>query len=406
LTESHDIVIVGAGQAGLCLSHELTLVHKEHIILERGRVGQSWRSRWDSFCLVLPNWTIRLPGRPYDGPEPGAFMPRDALVRYLEGYAESFQAPVREGTNVSSLQAGPDGGFLLKTSTGDILAREVVLASGAYQKPHRPAGVEDLSKLMPVLDAESYTNPKALPTGKVLVVGSGQSGCQIAEDLSLTGREVYLSCGRAPWLPRRVAGREVIEWLVDSGFFDKGLETLPSPRSRLNANIQLSGRDGGHDLNFRTLQAMGVRLVGHFIGVQDGQARFAQDLAESVAYGDASFADLCQVIRKSAAARGIPAPDVPVSPPFSASAPDAVNLDEFGAAIITSGFRPDYGSWVRFPQAFDEMGFPIQRDGSSTVAPGLHFMGVNFMRMRASSLLLGVGEDAKVLASALVAKRA
>ncbi len=405
MTESHDIVIVGAGQAGLCLSHELTSLHREHIILERGRVGQSWRIRWDSFCLVLPNWTLRLPGRPYDGPEPDGYMPRDDLVRYLEEYAQSFQAPVREGINVNSLQSGPDGGFFLKTSAGDLHAREVVLASGAYQKPHRPPGVEDLSKLMPVLDAESYTNPKALPTGRVLVVGSGQSGCQIAEDLSLAGREVYLSCGRAPWLPRRVGGREVIEWLVDAGFFDKGLEALPGPRSRLNANIQLSGRDGGHDLNFRTLQLMGVKLVGHFLGVQDGQARFASDLAESVAFGDKIFADLCQVIKKNAAAIGIPAPEMPAPPPFSANAPDAVNLDEFGAAIITSGFRPDYGSWVRFPEAFDEMGFPIQQDGSSTVVPGLHFIGVHFMRNRASSLLLGVGEDAKVLANALVAKR-
>ena len=403
--ESHDIVIVGAGQAGLCLSHELTMVHKEHVIFERGRVGQSWRTRWDSFCLVLPNWTLRLPGRPYNGPDPGAFMLRDDLVRYLEAYAESFQAPVREGANVSSLQRGPDGDFLLKTSAGDFLARDVVLASGAYQKPHRPAGVEDLSKLMPVLDAESYTNPKALPAGRVLVIGSGQSGCQIAEDLSLAGREVYLSCGRAPWLPRRVGGREVIEWLVDAGFFDKGLETLPGPKSRLNANIQLSGRDGGHDLNFRTLQLMGVKLLGHFLGVHDGRARFASDLAESVAYGDASFADLCKVITKSAAARGIPPPEMPTPPSFSANAPDEVNLDNFAATIVTSGFRPDYESWVRFPEAFDEMGFPIQHDGSSTVVPGLHFMGVHFQRKRASSLLLGVGEDAKVLANALAAKR-
>src|SRR5712692_10062202 len=273
LTESHEVVIVGAGQAGLCLSHELTSVHIDHIFLERGKVGQSWRIRWDSFCLVLPNWTLRLPGRPYDGPEPNAFMPRDDLVHYLEAYAQSFQAPIREGINVNSLQSGPDGGFLLITSAGDLRAREVVLASGAYQKPHRPPGVEDLSKLMPVLDAESYTNPKALPAGRVLVVGSGQSGCQIAEDLSLTGRDVYLSCGKAPWLPRRVGGREIVEWLVDAGFFDKGMETLPGPRSRLNANIQLSGRDGGHDLNFRTLQSMGVKLVGHFLGVHDGQAR-------------------------------------------------------------------------------------------------------------------------------------
>ncbi len=397
------MVIVGAGQAGLSLSHELTRARREHLVLERGKLGQSWRSRWDSFCLVLPNWTIRLPSQSYDGPEPNGFMPRDDIVRYLVAYAESFHAPVREGTNVNSLQVGPGGGFLLDTSAGDISAREVVVASGAYQKPHRPAGVEHLSKLMLVLDAESYTNPKAIPSGKVLVVGSGQSGCQIAEDLSLIGREVYLSCGRAPWLPRRIGDRDVIEWLVDTHFFEMMLGDLPSPMARLSANPQVSGRDGGRDLNCRTLQSMGVNLVGHFLGVEDGRARFAPDLAESVAFGDARYEDFREAVRKSAAARAVSAPEMPTPRPFSANPPETVKLDDFAAAIITSGFRPDYASWIRFPETFDDMGFPIQHDGSSMIVPGLHFMGVHFQRNRSSSLLLGVGEDAEVLANRMVA---
>ncbi len=381
------------------MSHELTGARREHVILERRKVGQSWRGRWDSFCLVLPNWTIQLSGQPYDGPEPDGFMRRDDFVRHLSSYAESFQAPVREGVNVNSLQAGRDGGFLLSTSAGDITAREVVVASGGFQKPHRPAGVEQLPKSMLVLDVEGYTNPHALPSGKVLVVGCGQSGCQIAEELASAGRDVFLSCGRAPWVPRRIGDRDAIAWVVGTPFMNMTLADLPSPRARLSAMPQISGRDGGHDLNYRTLQAMGVNLVGHFVSVEDGRARFAPDLAESVAFGDARYNDIREVIKKSAAAQGLPAPEMPTPPPFSADAPERVELSDFGAAIITSGFRPDYESWIRFHEAFDDMGFPIQHDGSSTVVPGLHFMGVHFQRKRASAGLFGVGEDAQVLAN-------
>jgi putative flavoprotein involved in K+ transport len=398
LTESHDVVIVGAGQAGLCLSYELIRARREHVILERGKVGQSWRGRWDSFCLVLPNWTVRLSGQPYSGPEPNGFMRRDDFVRYLSSYAESH-APVREGVNVNSLKAGPDGGFLLSTSAGDITAREVVVASGGYQKPHRPAGVEQLPKSMLVLDVEGYTNPQALPSGKVLVVGSGQSGCQIAEDLHLAGRDVFLSCGRAPWLPRRIGDRDAMAWIAATPFMNMTLADFPSPRARLGGNVQLSGLDGGHDLNYRTLQAMGVKLVGHLMSVEYGRAHFAPDLAESVAFGDARYHDACEAVRKSAAAQGIPAPELPAPPPFSDNPPESVQLDDFGAAIIASGFRPDYESWIRFHGTFGDMGFPIQQEGSSTVVPGLHFMGVHFQRKRKSATLLGVAEDAQVLAN-------
>ena len=398
MVEKHDVVIVGAGQAGLCLSYELTRAGREHVVLERGRVGESWRGRWDSFCLVLPNWAIKLSGQPYEGAEPDGFMRRDEFVRYLSAYAESFGAPVVEGVSVNFLQAEVAGGFLLGSSTGDIQAREVVVATGGYQKPHRPAGIDQLPKSMLVLDAETYTNPKAIPSGKVLVMGSGQSGCQIAEELRLAGREVYLSCGRAPWVPRRIGGRDVVYWLVETSFMEMSIADLPSPQARLIGNPQASGGNGGHDLNCRTLQALGVNLVGHFVGVEGGKARFANDLAESVAFGDARYNDLRGLIKKRAEAKGIPVPDMPVPPPFCAHPPETLDLGDFGAAVITSGFRPDYNSWIRFPEAFDPMGFPIQVDGSSTVVPGLHFMGLHFQRNRASAVLLGVGEDAKVLA--------
>ncbi|HKV46314.1 MAG TPA: NAD(P)-binding domain-containing protein [bacterium] len=404
MTETLDIVIIGAGQAGLALSHEFSQAGIDHAVLERGRVGETWRRRWDSFCLVIPNWTVQLPGTAYSGRDPDGFMPRDDIVVYLQDYARSFRAPVREGVNVSALDAGDDGGFLLRTSSGEIRARQVVLASGGYQKSHRPPAAPQLPAALHVIDAEDYTNPQALPPGPVLVVGSGQTGCQLSEELTEAGRETFLACGRAPWIPRRLEGRDTISWIVETPFMEATLADLPSPLARLGANPQASGRRGGHDLHYRTLQTLGVNLLGHFLGVEEGVARFAPDVADSVAFGDARYADICGLIRKSCAARGAESPEMPRPSPFRVSPVERLELGGFGAVIFTSGFRPDYTSWVRCPPAFDDLGFPIQKDGSSTVIRGLHFMGVHFQRKRKSATFLGVAEDAAVLADRIVAQ--
>lgn len=396
-----DVVIVGAGQAGLSLSHELTAAGLDHLVLERGRIGQTWRGRWDSFCLVIPNWTVQLPGGRYNGDDPNGFMPKSEIVSHLVAYAESFRAPVREGVTVTSLEPGDNGAFLLRTSAGEMHAREVVLASGGYQKAHRPPASAQLPPSVHALHAEVYTNPSALPPGNVLVVGSGQTGCQLAEELFEAGRDVFLACGRAPWVPRRLEDRDIVAWLNETPFFDVTLADLPNPKARLLANPQTSGRRGGHELHYRTLQAQGVQLLGHFMGAADGRAYFARDLAESVAFGDARYADVCEAIRKSCAARATRVPEMPPPPRFAPDTPETVDLSGFGTVLFTSGFRPDYTSWVRFPDAFDDMGFPIQQDGSSTVVRGLHFMGVHFQRKRKSATFLGVGEDATVLGAAL-----
>jgi putative flavoprotein involved in K+ transport len=399
-----EVVVIGAGQAGLSLSHELAVAGIDHIVLERGRVGETWRGRWDSFCLVIPNWTVQLPGGRYRGDDPDGFMPRDQIVSHLVAYAESFHAPVRDGVTVTSLERADDGTFLLRTSSGEIRARQVVLASGGYQKPHRPPAAGELPPAVRAIDAENYVKPAALPPGKVLIVGSGQTGCQLAEEIFESGRDVSLACGRAPWIPRRLEGRDTIAWLNETPFFDVKLTDLPSPQARLLANPQMSGRQGGHDLDFRTLQAQGVQLLGRFMAVANGRAHFARDISESVAFGDARYADVCELIRKTCAAASTRPPEMAPPPPFHADTPEALPLAEFGTVIFTSGFRPDYASWVRFPQAFDAGGFPNQQDGSSTVVPGLHFMGVHFQRKRKSATLLGVGEDATVLAPT-IAKR-
>jgi putative flavoprotein involved in K+ transport len=400
----NQVVIVGGGQAGLALSHELTQAGVDHVVLERGRIASSWRGRWDTFCLVTPNWTMSLPGSPYDGDDPQGFVPRDEIVAYLERYAASFQAPVQTGVEVQSLDAHAEGGFLLRTSAGEIRARQVVLASGAYQRPHRPAVASALPSRLLVIDAEDYTNPNALPPGRVLVVGSGQTGCQLAEDLHLAGRDVVLACGRAPWGPRRLAGLDLVDWLSKTTWFDFPLHALPTPLARLSANILLTGRDGGHDLNYRVLQAMGIPLLGRLQNVEGNKARFAPDLADSVAFGDQRWADVCKLLHEQLPAAGFDVPELPMPPPFVADPPSEVDLDTFGTVIFTAGYRPDYARWVHLP-AFDEWGFPLTAEGASTVVAGLYFLGVHFLRTRKSSLLFGVGEDAAVVARSLVGSR-
>jgi putative flavoprotein involved in K+ transport len=396
------VVVIGAGQAGLSVSHELTRAGVEHVVLERGRIGQSWRDRWETFCLVTPNWSVMLPGGHYDGPDPDGYMPRDEIVTFLERYAGGFGAEVREGVDVTSLEPRPGGGFVLGTSEGDRPAGTVILSTGAYQRPYRPPGAAGLSADLLQVDTSDYRSPEALPDGPVLVVGSGQSGCQIAEELHEAGRDVFLSCGRAPWAPRRLSGRDFVYWVLACGFMDDPVATLPSPEARLFANIQNSGHGGGHDLNYRTLQALGVTLLGRFLDADGRRARFAADLADSVAWGDARYADMMGRVRPWAAENGLEfAPPDPE--PFAADPPEELDLTGFGAVLFTGGFRPDYGSWVGCPGAFDGLGFPIHDDGASTAFPGLYFVGVHFLRTRKSSLLMGVADDAAIVAERIAA---
>ena len=394
--ESVAVAIVGAGQAGLATSHELAKAGLEHVVLERGRVGETWRNRWDSFCLVTPNWTIQLPDGYYDGPDPDGFLPRDEIVAYLERYAAD--APIREHVAVHSVESQPDEGFVLRTSAGDIQAKMVVLATGAYQRPHRPASARTLPIELPQIDVDDYRNEQALPPGQVLIIGSGQSGCQIAEELCDAGRDVVLACGRASWTPRRFGDRDFMWWANETGFLDASLDSLPAPEARLFGNILATGHGGGHDLHLRTLQARGVTLTGHFLGATDRKALFAADLNQTVAWGDERYLQFRDLVNKLVAARGLQRPALDDPESFEASAPDSIDLAEIGSVIFASGFRPDYRSWLPWPDAFDAWGFPLTRDGASTVVPGLYFVGVHFLRKRKSSLLIGVGEDAAIVA--------
>ncbi len=400
--EKVEVAIIGAGQAGLATSWHLKQAGVDHVVLEAGRVGETWRSRrWDSFCLVTPNWGIHhLPGAQLDV-DPDGFLPADGIVDWIARWAESFGAPVRERCRVSSLERH-QGQFLLRLNEGERLsAGAVVVASGAYQRAHRPAGAGQLPSFLHQVLAEDYRNPSTLPPGAVLVVGSGQTGCQLADELADAGREVYLACGRCAWTPRRVEGKDFVWWSRVSGFLDR---KVPTAGARLYGNVQSTGHRGGYDLHYRTLHARGVKLLGRYAGAEDSTVFFANDLWASVDFGDARLRDWWKYIEAYCRAEGRPVPDFEWPDPFRVETPTALDLAREGITSVlwTSGYRPEF-SWIKMP-AFDEMGFPIQEDGRSTI-PGLYFMGVPWMRKFKSSILYGVGEDAQLVAEHIIANR-
>jgi putative flavoprotein involved in K+ transport len=390
-----NTIVIGAGQAGLSASHELTQRGMPHIILERGQIGEAWRRRWDNFCLVTPNWATRLPGFPYAGDDPDGFMPRDDVVAHLEAYAQSFGAPVRTNVNITSVSKSDDE-FLIRTDQGDFTSSNLVLSTGAYQKPYLPKGAESLPDGIKKLTLHDYKNPDALPLGDVLIIGSGQSGCQIAEELNSAGRKVTLACGRVAWAPRKSGGKDIFWWVLESGFGDQKFADVP-PEARLVGNVLASGHHGGHDVNLALIQAQGVELVGRFTGADGNIARFADDLVETNAFSNARYGDLRALIKNTANAKGI-AVEFPDPPELNGAARTEINLTGYGSVIFTGGFRPDYRSWLPWPEAFDADGFAMHTEGKSDTVEGLWFVGMHFLRTRKSALLAGVGEDANVVA--------
>lgn len=308
-----SVVIVGGGQAGLSVSRELGELGVEHVVLEASQVASAWRRRWDSFTLVTPNWTLDLPGSPYGGDDPEGHVARDKIVAYLQKYAAQHAGPIREGVRVDSLEPGGPSQLRLETNDGPIDADSVVVCTGAYQKPHRPPLAAAFPSDVLVLDAAGYANPATLPDGKVLVIGSGQTGVQLAEELHRAGRQTFLACGRAPWVPGRLGDKDVVTWLKDTPFFDQPVGALTSPAARLGANVQASGARGGHDLHYRVLQNLGVQLVGRLAGVSGGKVQFADDLAASVAFGDARYNEIRNLLVK---AFGDTLPEMPDPTPF------------------------------------------------------------------------------------------
>jgi putative flavoprotein involved in K+ transport len=399
MPERVDTVVIGAGQAGLATSYHLTAVGLEHVVLERGEVANTWRTeRWDGFYLNTPRWTQALPGGEYSGSDPEGFSSLAETISYFDEYAKAIAAPVRTGVAVKRLTV-TGGGLRLELDDDALDAGNVVVAAGAYQRPTPTALAWAVPADVFQLHTTAYRRPEQLPDGSVLVVGSGQSGCQIADELLEAGRRVYVSVGRCPWVPRRYRGRELVHWLVDTGISDQTVDTLPSPAARLVCNPPVSGNDGGHDCNPLWLEDRGAVLLGRLDGVRGHELVFAADLDDSLAFARGFLDDLLSKCDDYAAEQGL---DLPAAePPRTPRERDAVErLDLRAAGIGTvlwaNGFRPDF-SWIDLPLS-DEQGWPVQHRGVTDV-PGLYFVGLHWLHKRKSSLLFGVGEDAAHIAA-------
>jgi putative flavoprotein involved in K+ transport len=415
MPEQIEAIIIGAGHAGLSTSYYLTRAGVPHFILEAGRVGERWRtSRWDSFTLVTPNWMCCLPGYPYAGDDPDGFMSRKEVVTYLQGYAESFGAPVREGVRVTGVERQPSGSGYIVVTNGEVYETPVVVvATGFFEQPKIPAEAATLAPDILQIHSSEYKNPEMLAPGAVLVVGSGQSGCQIAEELHESGRDVYLCTGSAGRLPRRYRGMDAMGWMVRLGRFEKTVDKLPSPRAKFAANPHNSGSRGGHTINLHRFARDGIVLLGRLRSVSGHRATLASDLKANLAKADKAAADFKRGVDEYIEKHGVDAP-----------VPNAQNTDEYDGddgygqegsleldlqatgirtIVWAAGFSVDY-SLLRIP-AFDEDGYPIHQRGV-TAYPGLYFMGVHYQHKNTSDLFYGVGEDAAYVASAVTARYA
>lgn len=403
--ERVETLVVGAGQAGLATSFFLTHHEREHVVLERGRIGNTWRTeRWDGFVLNTPNLATLLPGAEYDGDDPNGFAPLAEVVEYVEGYARSFGAPVREGVEITALRRFGSR-YVAETPGGALEAENVVVATGAFQQPRpRVPGVASAPVELQLTTSE-YRAPAQLPHGAVLVVGGGQSGCQISDELLDAGRRVILSVGRCPWFPRRYRGRDIVDWALELGMMDETVDSLPSPAARMSCNPPVSGNDGGHDCHPRWLAGRGATVVGRLEGVDGPVARFGSGVEETLAGGDAFVDELTARIDGYIASEGIdaPLPDERERGPANVADTPELDLSENGISTIlwATGFRPDY-AWIDL-DVTDEHGWPVQDWGVSP-HDGLYFVGVNWLHTRKSALLCGVGEDAGHVVSHLVGR--
>ncbi len=403
----YPVIIVGGGQAGLATSYCLTQRGIDHVVFEKDRIAEAWRSqRWDTFCLVTPNWQCKLPGfhytGAYGGDNPNGFMPREEIVEYVEEYAASFGPPVKEGVAVDSVEQGSEGeGYTVATSAGTFTADQVVIAVGTYHEPNIPSIAEGLPDEIEQLHSSEYKNPESLPEGEVMVVGSGQSGTQIAEDLHWEGRQVHLCVGNAPRAPRRYRGRDVVAWLDDMGYYDQPIYEHPDGLAvRHKTNHYLSGRgEEGHTIDLRELHLEGMELYGRLEDADGTDLSFRPNLEENLDAADESAADIKRRIDDYIAEHDIDAPEEPSYEPPWAPDEEPTSLDlsstDVSTVLWATGYDYDF-SWVNVP-VFDETGYPEYHRGV-TDAPGLYFVGLAWLYTWGSGRFAGVGRDAKYLA--------
>ncbi len=402
-----ETLVVGAGHAGLVMGWFLGQAGRDHLIVDRrSSPGGSWSDLWDSFRLVTPNWTASFPDAQYDGGSPDGFMPRDEIHARVAGYAAIVGSPIAAGTDVRRLAARDDGGFRLETDQGIVTADQVIAAGGSYGMANVPAPSAGLPADVLQLHAQAYREPSSLPPGAVLIVGSGQTGAQLAEELMQAGRQVYLSVGRSGRVPRRYRGRDIFRWLAamalhgdEVGVRLPSAEQLPDPAMRLAGSPQLSGQDGGHDVDLHQLSLDGLTLLGRIEGADGHRIGLADDLVRNVAGADQAFErGIRPLIDTFVERAGIDAPPDERDPAGRVeSGPTEVDLHASGISVVlwATGYRPDLG-WIDLP-ILDAQGYPRHRRGVSEVA-GLYFLGLHWQHTLASATLFGPTLDGAYLA--------
>ena len=405
--EKVETLVVGGGQAGLAMSEHLGNCGVSHLVLERYRIAERWRSeRWDSLVANGPAWHDRFPGMEFSDLDPDAFAPKEQVADYFVAYAEKIGAPVRCGVEVKEVTKNVGRpGFRVETSDGVIEADSVVAATGPFQNPVIPDVVPEDAGIMQI-HSNAYRNPGQLPEGAVLVVGAGSSGGQIADELLRANRRVYLSVGPHDRPPRSYRGRDFVWWLGVLGKWDAA---APGPGTE-HVTISVSGAHGGQTVDFRRLAAQGMTLVGRTEAFEDGVMRFATDLADNLAQGDANYLSVLDEADAYVARNGL---DLPKEPEARIIEPDPecvtdpileLDLAQAGVTSIiwATGFAVDY-SWLKV-DAFDEQGKPKHQRGISA-EPGIYFLGLPWQSRRGSSFIWGVWHDAKFLADHIATQR-
>jgi putative flavoprotein involved in K+ transport len=402
-----DTVVVGGGQAGLAISYYLSQEGREHLVLERApAVANAWRNqRWDSFTLVTPNFQVRMPGAEYSGGHPYGFMTLAEVIKYFDDYVERFRLPVHCRVEVSSVEKMGEK-YLVRTSEGDYEALNVVIATGLYQAPKIPGPSLRIASNILQIHSMDYKNPSSLPGGAVLVVGTGQSGAQIAEELYQSGRKVYLSIGSAGRVPRHYRGKDISDWLTRIGTSDTRVEELKSPQAKFAPNPQVSGKNGGESLNLHQFARDGVVLLGHVRHARDGLIILAPDLKETLAKVDQFESDTLKQVDDHIIRTGLSAPpeEVPrLRDGYEQEQITELDLNAAGVSTViwATGYTFDF-SLVKLP-IVDSDGYPLQKRGV-TRFEGLYFLGMPWLHNRRSGLLFGVGDDAAYLAAHIAAR--
>ncbi len=398
----YAVIIIGGGQAGLAMSYCLKERNIDHIVFEKHRIAHSWRSqRWDSFCLVTPNWQCQLPGFTYPGNDPHGFMHRDEIVQYIEAYAQSFEPPVQEGVSVAQVRKNPiSDGFEVVTSSGEFTANQVVIATGGYHRPKIPAIAQRFPDHIRQIHASEYKNPDSLPDPAILVVGTGQSGCQIAEDLHLAGKQVHLCVGSAPRSPRQYRGKDVVDWLDQMGYYDLSIHEHPlKEQVRHKTNHYVTGRGGGREIDLRHFAQAGMQLYGRLQDIQENQLIFEPNLKQNLDQADAVSESIKQTIDTYIEQHQIAAPVEPPYQPVWEPPQEPRTLDftaaNIGTVIWAIGYDMDF-RWVEIP-VFDGKGYP-GHDRGVTGVKGLYFLGLPWLYTWGSGRFSGIARDARYLA--------